>query len=260
MIFSSMEREKREGIAYSDQVDDGYQVLIVSQREKWETSMERSCVSSLSLFDSIYLFFLHLFSSRALEMALDHHRSFIALACSSFTHRSNLRRRRRFFTLDIWPIDRIDNRDTFIDRVMRAIRHIQLYERTLALTRLISFFSSLSLCLSIDPFIIIITIMQYHNRTWPAMKLAATESIEQRERDEKRKRCIDHRGHHTSFVDFRSTSSRISIMLQHDLCRSQTPTRTRNPLFRHRLHVSQIALIDHRSELVSSPSHLIKIY
>lgn len=24
----------------------------------------------------------------------------------------------------------------------------------------------------------------------------------------------------------------------HDVCRSQTPTRTRNPLFRHRLHVS----------------------
>ena len=29
----------------------------------------------------------------------------------------------------------------------------------------------------------------------------------------------------------------ISAML-HDVCRSQTPTRTRNPLFRHRLHVS----------------------
>jgi hypothetical protein len=24
----------------------------------------------------------------------------------------------------------------------------------------------------------------------------------------------------------------------HDVCHSQTPTRTRNPLFRHRLHVS----------------------
>ncbi len=40
---------------------------------------------------------------------------------------------------------------------------------------------------------------------------------------------------------FSSSLFLISAML-HDVCRSQTPTRTRNPLFRHRLHVSILFL------------------